>query len=236
MNEKVNKLVSDTKKLHAAQHLAEVREMIGMLGHDPDEILQEDTDDKIAILMNAESLAKEMRDMELFHKDPVSGKYTVLAKVTALTVMTASLSIQSDFNIKTDNPVPQYTAVSNWLEIPAETLRMWWKNSKTIFREQAALGYSSIVRSTFKQIELIEKLTDGLSGVDINKLVSTAQGVNAAGNLLGKLVYIAKLLHTEGAALANITNQVPVEPHKDSKVQYVIPEAIEGVQDDNITD
>jgi len=221
--ERMQKLAEDTRALRYASYQDQLKDMIERLGGDPQVLLKEDIDDNIPILMNAKTLVKEMNELDLFTKDAL-GQYTVLNKISAITVMTASLMVD---DYKNEIPVPQYSAVSQWLGIPSRTLRRWWAGSAAIFAEQTALGYASVMRSTFKQIQAVEKYTDALLAVDANKLVESAAGINAANNTVRTMIFMAELLHTKGSQFANVGNKGKTVEHKDSKVEFVIPEQLE---------
>lgn len=221
------KLKSDTKLLKDARYLDEVRDMISYLGADPDKILKEEIDETIPILMEAKSLVDKASGGELFEKN-VDGLWKIYDKISAITIMIASLGIKEDLGLppgtQEKEATPYFSGVSRWLGIPRKTLEYWWASRDSIYREQAGLAYSAVQRTTLKQIFLIEKFTDGLDKVDLKDMAKTPKGVAAMSMVLTKLIFIVKLLNEQGHLISNAGAAVTAETKRlTEKVGLVLP-------------
>ena len=232
--DKADRLKKDTDLLKHAKYQDQVREMIKFLGSDPDIVLKEDNDKNISIVMEAQRLVDSTFNSDLFQLD-LSGKYSVLAKITAVSVLTASLAVKTDLGLPSE-PTPYYTAVSHWLDVPEESLRRWWKGKDLIQREIATLAYGSIMRSAFKQVQLIENITDVLmDNANLKEMVKTPAGFGAVAGMLPKLMFLMKGLHAESKKLKPLTgedNEVEFVP-KPRNIDLVQPIPISAPKEDN---
>ena len=226
--DKKEKLLEDQMLLRKEQHQEQVREMIERLGADPDEVLAVQSDKNIKVLMNAEKLVNKIASSQLFEKDD-NGQYKIHAKVTAITVMTASLGMMEDYGVTTKEPTPYYAGVSAWLDVPIPTLRRWWKNATVIMREQGALGLAAIQRSVLKQIEISELFTDALylDKEELEELKKTPKGIAVMVKVISQLLYNAKFLTLSGEAIARAGNkEIAKEEGARQGVAVVVPNPI----------
>jgi len=199
------KLLSDQKLLRDAQYQDQVRKVIIRLtGKDSDEILAVENDENIEVIMKAKTLVDQIVSSELFEKND-QGRYKIHAKITAITLMTASLGMMEDYGLTTKEPTPYYSGVSAWLGVRTETLRRWWANATVIMREQGALSLSAIQRSVLKQIEISELFTDALylTKDELKELKKTPKGIAVMVKVVSQLLYNAKFLTVSGEAIAN---------------------------------
>ena len=197
-------LADDVQALKDAPNNEELLEMLELLGADPEKTLSVDNSESIPVVMQAKKLIKDMSKTKLWEKDE-NGQYNIFAKITAITVMTASVGIIADFGVGGAEPTPYYAGVSRWLDIPPDTLRRWWKNQTSILREEGALGYGAVQRTSLKSLLIAEKLIDGmdLDQEQIKKLQKDSKGITAMSKAATQLIYLAKLLHTQGDLLGN---------------------------------
>lgn len=233
------KLLSDQKLLKNAQYQDQIREVIERLGADPDEVLAIDTDKNIKILMNAEALVDKIIGSEIWEKEE-NGQYKIYAKMTAITLMTASLGMMEDYGLTMKEPTPYYAGISAWLGVPIPTLRSWWKNATTIMREQGALGLAAVQRSILKNIEISEVYLDALilDKSELEAMKKTPQGLIALLKVSTQTMYNAKMLTASGEAITG--HKVDEKDDTKSGVSVVMPELIkiEEVKDDesDVTD
>lgn len=231
MTDKDKKLREDTAMLQKAHRHAQIREMLKMLGADPDKILEMDTDENIPILMQAKALVKKIAKSQMFEKEE-NGRYKIYAKITAITVMTASVGIMHDIGFLGKDPMPYYSGVSEWLGIPVTTLMDWWKAQDIIMREQISIGSAAVQRVTLKQLEIAERYTDGLHGISdaqIENLRKSPKGIAVMIKVATQGVYLAKLLNAQGEIIADIDAQKGATEGtgKGHGVTIMFPEPIE---------
>ena len=208
MTDKDNKLHTDTIMLQKKIYHKQVREMLERLGVKPDEIIELDTDENIPVLMQAKELVKKISKSNMFEKEE-NGRYKIYAKITAITVMTASVGMMDDFGIGKEAR-PYFTGVSEWLGIPIDTLRSWWAKQTTIMREQISIGSAAVQRVTLKQLEIAEKYTDGLHEIseeEIKKLRQTPRGIAVMQKVAMQSIYLAKLLNIQGEIISKADTQ-----------------------------
>lgn len=193
-----NKLREDTQALKDLQYQEEVREMLRRLDVPEEEILNIEKDENIPKLMEAKELVKKLADSELFEKNE-NGTYKVYAKVTALSLLSASVGMMDDLGV-TFKGVPYFTGVSRWLDINVSTLRRWWDNQSLIYREEISLGSAAVQRIVLKHLELAELYTDGLklTPEQMAELKTTPKGINVMMKAASQALYIAKFLSTQG--------------------------------------
>lgn len=230
MTDTAKKLREDTAMLQKTQYYEQVREMLKRLGVDPETILEMDTDEKIPVLMQAKALVKKIAKSQMFEKD-VNGRYEIYAKITAITVMTASVGMMHDLGLDKE-PVPYYSGVSAWLGVPMSTLRNWWGSQDIIMREQISLGSAAVQRVTLKQLEIAERYTDGLHGIsddEIKNLRKSPKGIAVMIKVATQGVYLAKLLNVQGEIISQADKQKEVTQGtgKEHGVTIVFPERIE---------
>lgn len=221
----IEKLLKDQKLLKHEQYQTEVREMLERMDVDPDEVLKLETSDNISKLTRAKALVDSVMGSELWERED-NGRYRIYAKITAITVMTASLGIMQDLGVSTEEPIPYYSGVSAWLDIPQNTLRYWWENRVTIMREQGSLSLASVQRSTLKNIELSEKFTDGLdlSVEEIKKMRRTPKGLLALLKVATQTMFNAKMWTTQAEVIATKEINPLVDSESESKhVGIVMP-------------
>ena len=224
-------LQHDTKMLGKQEYHEEVREMLERLGVDPDKIIALDTDENIPKLMEAKALVKEITESvsmdKLFEKDE-NGRFGTEAKVTALSVMTASVGIMENFGVGKD-AAPYYTGVSKWLGVSVETLRNWWKHQESIMLEQGALGYAAVQRITLQQITLMEKYTKALDldDVQIKKMQESPKGVAVILKIVTQLALNVKYLNVQKEVVAGVTDKVK-EIDKHHGVSILMPNEVEN--------
>jgi len=197
-----NKLRDDAKALKETQYVEEIREMLRRFEVPEEKILDIEKDDNIPKLMEAKELVKKLGGTELYEKKP-NGEYKVYAKITAISVLSASVGIMSDLGIGF-KATPYFAGVSTWLGVPIASLRRWWDNQSIILREQISIGSAAVQRITLKQLELAELYTDGLKLTkdQIAELAKTPKGINVMMKAAGQALYIAKFLTAQGDAIA----------------------------------
>jgi len=237
MNESAKQLTSDKKLLTNSKYVEQVREMISFLGSDPDTVMKEETDKNIKLLMEAKSLVDVAYNSDLFQRDEVTKQYSVLSKISAIAVLTGSLAIKNKLGLNND-PIPYYTAVSEWINIPEETLRRWWRGRDLMKTEIAALSYSSVMRSSFKQMTLIEDITDIIKkNVNFEEMVKTPAGLNATTKTMGQLYFLMLGMRDVGNQLKQFVDGGEGEHIEVRNIGIVTPEPItQGKKDGSSTD
>lgn len=200
-----DKLLSDQKILRESLYQDQVREVIERLGADPDEVLAVESDENIKILMNARTLVDRIVSSELWAKE-ANGRYRVHTKITAITVMTASLDMMSDYGISMKVPTPYYTGVSAWLGISIDTLRRWWENAEIIMRERGTLARAAVDSSVLKNIEISNIYTDALylTKEELKEMRKTPQGLLAIAKVSGQAMFQAKMMILSGDTIADV--------------------------------
>lgn len=199
-----DKLLLDKKLLSKSQYQDQVREVITRLGSDPDEVLAVETDKNIEILMNARTLVDRIVSSELWAKEE-NGRYRIHTKLTAITVMTASLDMMSDYGISMDVPTPYYTGVSAWLGISVDTLRRWWQNAELIMRERGTMARAAVDRSILKNIEISEIYNDALylTKAELKEMAKTPQGLLAIAKISSQAMFNAKMMILSGDTIGD---------------------------------
>lgn len=202
MTDKENKLREDTKALQDSQYIEEVREMLKRFGVPEDEILNIETNEDIPKLMEAKALVKKLGDTELFEKEE-NGTYKVYAKITAISLMSASVGMMDDIGAGGIPGTPYFAGVSRWLNVPVDTLRRWWASQSLILREEISLGSAAVQRIVLKQLELAEFYTDGLkiTKKQRDKLAETPKGINIMQKTAQGALLMAKFLSTQGEVI-----------------------------------
>ena len=238
MNESARKLKSDTDLLGSSKYVTEVRKYIEFLGFNPDTILKEDTDENIEIIMKAKSIVDKVYNANIFEKD-ISGKYTVLAKISAIAVMTGSLGVKPMMN-KPSDVEPYYSAVSEWTDIPEKTLRRWWNDQDFIKNQMATLGYASVMRSAYLNVMTNEEISNAIyKYTDWKEMVKTPQGLMAATKVQTSQMLMTKGLIDQGMNLKNLVDDGKGEQIVKRNIGLVEPEPIiikKGVKDGSSTD
>ena len=194
MTDTKNKLREDTLALSKLEYQEEVREMLRRLDVPEEEILTIEKDENIPILMKAKELVEKLGTSELFEKED-NGTYKVYAKITALSLLSASVGMMADLGVGM-NATPYYAGVARWLGVSKDTLRRWWANQNLILREKISLGSAAAQRMILKQLEVAEFYTDGLkiTSKQRDKLAETAQGVLTMQKIAQGALFQAKFL------------------------------------------
>ncbi len=202
MTDAENKLRDDAKALKEMQYVEEIREMLRRFEVPEEKILNIEKDDNIPKLMEAKELVKRLGGTELYEKEP-NGEYKVYAKITAISVLNASVGIMSDLGVGF-KATPYFAGVHAWLGVPIATLRRWWDNRSIILREQISLGSAAVQRIILKQLELAEFFTDGLKITKVarDKLAETPKGINVMMKAASQALYIAKFLTAQGEVIS----------------------------------
>jgi len=225
MNESARKLKSDSELLGSSKYVKEVRKYIEFLGFEPDTIIKEDTDENIEIIMNAKSIVDKVYNANIFEKD-ISGKYTVLAKISAIAVMTGSLGIKPMMN-KPSDVEPYYAAVSEWTDIPEKTLRRWWVDQDFIKNQMATLGYASVMRTAYMNVLINEEISKAIyEHTDWKEMVKTPQGLMAAVKVqTGQMLMTTKMID-QGVNLKNLVDDGKGDQIVKRNIGLVEPEPI----------
>jgi len=236
MNEKAQKLGSDTKLLQNSKYQEEVREYIKFLGFDPDTVMKEDTDENISIIMKAKAIVDKVYNADIFERDK-DGKYSVLAKISAIAVMTGSLGVKPHTG-KASDLVPYYKAVSDWTDIPENTLRRWWNDQDFIKNQMATLGYASVMRSAYLNVMTNEKISKAIHDhTDLKEMVKSPQGLMALVKVQTSQMLMTKGLIDQGMNLKNLVDDEKGDKVVKRNIGIVEPEPItQGVTDGSSTD
>ncbi|GAG52133.1 unnamed protein product, partial [marine sediment metagenome] len=211
-------LLSDQKILRESLYQDQIREVIERLGADPDEVLAVENDKNIEILMNARTLVDRIVSSELWKREE-NGQYKIHAKMTAITVMTASLDMMNDYGLTMKEPTPYYAGVHAWLGIPVDTLRRWWKNRIVIMRERGALALAAVERSILKNIEISEIYLDALllTEAELKAMKKTPQGLIAVLKVSTQTMFNAKMMVLSGETIADVGQK---EVAKDEGIRH----------------
>ncbi len=194
-----NKLREDTQALKDLEYQEEIREMLRRFDISEDEILKIEKDENIPKLMEAKELVKKLSDSELFEKEE-NGTYKIYAKITALSLLSASVGMMDDLGAGGFKGTPYFAGVSRWLDVPKNTLHRWWDNQSLIYREEISIGSAAVQRIVLKQLEIAESYTDGLklTKAEMDELKKTPKGINVMMKAASQALYIAKFLSTQG--------------------------------------
>lgn len=201
MTDAKEKLREDTLALSKLEYQEEVREMLRRLDVPEDEILTIEKDENIPILMKAKELIKQLGTTEIFEKEE-NGTYKVYAKITAISLMAASVGMMADLGVGMSN-TPYYAGVARWLGVSKDTLRCWWANQNLILREKISLGSAAAQRMILKQLEIAEFYTDGLkiTKAQRDKLAETPKGVIAMQKIAQGALFQAKFLADQSGVI-----------------------------------
>ena len=196
------KLREDTKALSKLEYQEEVRDMLRRLDVPEEEILTIEKDENIPILMKAKELVKQLGTTEVFEKEE-NGRYKVYAKITAISLMAASVGMMADLGLGI-GATPHFRGVARWLGISKNTLRRWWANQNLIMREKISLGSAAAQRMQLKMLEIAEFYTDGLLNItetQRDKLAETPQGVIAMQKIAQGALFQAKFLADQSGTI-----------------------------------
>ncbi|NHZ85835.1 MAG: hypothetical protein GWP19_08135 [Planctomycetia bacterium] len=175
--------------------------MLRRLDVPEEEILTIEKDENIPILMKAKELIKKLGTTELFEKNE-NGTYKVYAKITALSLMSASIGMMTDLGVGM-SATPYYAGVSRWLNVPKDTLRRWWANQNLIMREKISLGSAAAQRMILKQLEIAELYTDGLKITlkEMKELKKTPKGIATMQKVAAGALFQAKFLADQSGVI-----------------------------------
>lgn len=201
MTDAKNKLREDTLALSKLEYQEEVRDMLRRLDVPEEEILTIEKDENIPILMKAKELVEKLGSTELFEKNE-NGTYKVYAKITAISLMAASVGMMADLGVGM-SATPYYAGVARWLGISKDTLRRWWANQNLILREKISLGSAAAQRMQLKQLEIAEFYTDGLKITEAqrDKLAETPKGIAVMQKVAAGALFQAKFLADQSGTI-----------------------------------
>ena len=225
-------LEHDTRMLKNKEYHEEVREMLERLSVDPDKILALDTDENIPKLMEARALVKEISISisigKLFDKDE-KGRYGIRAKLTAITVMLASLGIMENFGVAKDF-APYYAGVSRWLGVNIATLRNWWKHRDAIQMEQGALDYTDLRIVMADHVSLAKLYTEALklTKEELKEMRKTPQGLKVISQIKVSTLLSLTLLNKQLAIVADVSSNPAKKEETHKGVSILMPNEVEN--------
>ncbi len=219
-----HKLREDTKALKDLEYQEEIREMLIRFGVKEEEILNIEKDENIPKLMEAKELVKRLSDSELFEKEE-NGTFKIYAKITALSLLSASVGMMDDLGVRGFKGTPYFTGVSRWIGVNVNTLHRWWDNQSLIYREEISIGSAAVQRIVLKQLEIAESYTDGLklTPEEMADLKKTPKGINVMMKAASQALYIAKFLSTQGDVITKADQLKTVEGPAKHGVTVLFP-------------
>ena len=95
-----------------------------------------------------------------------NGKYRFDMKVEAI----VNLRAHMDINETRLELEPDFSSVSEYLNVPVQTLRQWWKNRESIVATASVLVDQLTQASTLKNLIILQKAQESLATRDFDKV------------------------------------------------------------------